>query len=508
MEDIVDLSGSKPARRPTVLRLVVGAMLAFVVVSVAALYQLDKRAQEPNTGGDDMTWVAEKEVTHSTDTSTVSHSTDPQNGEVVSTKKPREQTATTTKRYVDGAWGFSFEMPTNWTVRGNRGDLTTLWRPLWYEVVPSNPRASYEDVTLHLVRAYRQEQFVEDLVTVGHTFEILHTPVGPVWQLEHTLGWMTGTSVRQTRKINDDWWLEVHGVPERLPQIDLIVQTFTLEAGPAHKRTQKDSAWHALDQIGGYRVQQIEDAPKTGRRFFSTIDGELIRENRDGSVTPLVRRERDFEPTPTWLSGGKDTGELLVRGRVGEYWLTADEQWIVFERIEGIGGCCGMKMQASSLWRVNTFNGEKRELIPYTGDRIDMGPWIPGTDSFVYHTTYFGHNTAGTPHRIMDIAAATSTPLPGMRYVPSAESEDMVGMYAPQPTFAPDGGRYAYCVGNVIGESDGLWIADLRTGSSTQIYPMCLGYGTLMWSEDGSVLTLYLSGEGTLRFDRAGNLLE
>ena len=283
-------------------------------------------------------------------------------------------------------------------------------------------------------------------------------------------------------------------VEDRDRNAELSVATTTeiidpdLEAETIREPNQKTNISPFVEgyRIEGHQVATMEYADDLGI-VFTNDSGELLVRLETGEITKLISSSTDFVQTDQRINGGDRMGEAFVKGRVGSFWLSPSEEWIIYEQQNNIGGCCESQIPVHELWRMRPSGTDREVLLPYTGQRISFETWIPRTNTFVYNISAHDDATMGGPWQVMDVGTRESTKLIGVEYY--AFSPDYVVTAIAEPVFSPLGDRFAYCKGGIVSD-EGLWLTEISTQTTRQIYDTCGELGKLTWLADGALLQL------------------
>jgi len=223
-------------------------------------------------------------------------------------------------------------------------------------------------------------------------------------------------------------------------------------------------------------------------------DGQLFKKDKEGKIKILVGKD-EMEEKFLDLSFWEMESFSYLKGKVLNFSLSTDKEYIAYETLEGYTGCClaPPTLPVTSIWIMRN-NGTRKveiEKPPLAGEVIEEWGWIPNTHIIFARLT---EPDAGSPPPFYKFGV----------------DGKCLGTFEGFPLFSPDGTKMADV--NVWKEEIGVAILEKGeikerkvilkgktpfVGSASQI---------LQWSENSSLL-LVRGVEEVFLFDSKGEMI-
>ena len=142
--------------------------------------------------------------------------------------------------------------------------------------------------------------------------------------------------------------------------------------------------------------------------------GELIKQLPSGKQVDLVslsEMESGFE-VDNW-SSDEDKIYSFIKGKVLDYWVSPDGNYIVYSVQDGLVSCCmAPPTGESSVLKIMKSDGSEKRLVGRTPrslhyksfpGRMIFDGWLSDSKSFVFHDQFSGESTGGSPFFLANV---------------------------------------------------------------------------------------------------------
>ena len=224
-------------------------------------------------------------------------------------------------------------------------------------------------------------------------------------------------------------------------------------------------------------------------------DGQLFKKNKEGKIKILVGKD-EMEEKFLDLSFWKMESFSYLKGKVLNFSLSTDKEYIAYETLEGYTGCClaPPTFPVTSIWIMKNDGTGKVEIEkpPLAGEVIEEWGWIPNT------------------HMIFTRLTEPDAGFPPPFYKFGIDGKCLGSFEGLFPLFSPDGTKMAY----LDAWEKEVGLATLKKGEvkekkvilKDKIPFVGSPSRILQWSEDGNLL-LVRGVEEVFLFDSKGEIV-
>lgn len=260
-----------------------------------------------------------------------------------------------------------------------------------------------------------------------------------------------------------------------------------------------------------------------GVSYEINSNGELFKNLASGDSIGLVtlnEMESGFV-VDNW-SSDEDKIYSFVKGKVLEYWVSPDGNYIVYSVQDGLVSCCmAPPTGESNRLKIMKNDGSEKRFVDKTPRSLqyDIFPgymifdgWLSDSKAFVFHDQFPGESTTGSPFFLARIDGSPNQLFDTIDYGDQkvTDSTDQVVIALAEPYFSPKDNLMVYRKGGIYGDSVVLSNID---GTDKKVLLDDLG-GTMsriLWSRDGKWVDVILGDQnnGTLyRFNKKGEMIK
>jgi hypothetical protein len=276
-------------------------------------------------------------------------------------------------------------------------------------------------------------------------------------------------------------------------------------------------------------IIDFDISPNGKEIYWLNEKGELWKENEKEEIQPLISIEKDmkkeFQEIPKEF---EKKSFYYYKGKVENFWLSPDGNYLAYERLEGYTGCCTgpptipvtwiwiMKNDGSQKIPIEKPAGVRRPLIFFDG-------WLPDSRRILFHFSAPDEVTQGSPFyevgitgknpklytEIFKIIGREGKEIDLEKLTPEEIGELTTKPIGTEPVYSPSGEKVAY-----IKEGNQVRLKDIKTNETKTIlelkednyFPFGPASEVLKWSDDGSLL-LVKTNNKIFVLDKAGKIV-
>jgi hypothetical protein len=282
-------------------------------------------------------------------------------------------------------------------------------------------------------------------------------------------------------------WVGYVNAPEKLVEVENVnVQNVVQEENSLQKIHKSD--FHYIPGVDPSKSAQLLDdyiARIYGGRLIRYKWGKDDKEYEVFDIEILA----DFEiATSSWTYGDYS----YDKGRVLDFWVSPNKEYIAYLIQTDLGGCCGtgisdagsvdrlmvMRADGSSKTMVDRVPRGKTQ-ISYSPD-INFNGWMWNSRHFVFYERYFDESTSGTGFYVGTIGTSTIT-----AFAPLTTGNDYAqNVVRAEPYFSPTEDLMVYIPDGIDGDTVVLSRTDGSEAKELLNYKR--GFYSLRWSDDGN----------------------
>lgn len=269
------------------------------------------------------------------------------------------------------------------------------------------------------------------------------------------------------------------------------------------------------------KITEFSLSPDGKETYWINEKGELWKQNENKEIKPLATVEKDMEKKIQEIPDVFEKESFpYYKGKVMDFWLSPDGNYIAYKTLEGYTGCCaGPPDIPVSEIRIMKNDGTGKVIVEWPAvwrSMVIFHGWMPDSkkiitqyqnaDEAIQGSAFFETGVNGkNPKIYTEIFKIIRNGAPIEAKNVTAEDIRTLTLYTTiEPIYSPGGESVAY-----INEEDQVRLKDISTKETKTILESeSLPFGsspeTISWSKNGNLL-LVKGTEKVFIFDKTGN---